>query len=47
MRQDKIEELLENYGLERILEDNQLTLREALDILEELGFLNLEMYYDE
>ena len=39
-----ISELIEMYGLDRILEDNQMSLVEAVDILVELGYLNLEQY---
>jgi len=43
-RLDNITELIEAYGLDRILEDAQITLPEALDILDELGFLHLDIY---
>jgi hypothetical protein len=43
-RLEHISELIELYGLDRILEDNQITLPEALDILDELGFLHLDIY---
>lgn len=45
-RLDHITELIECYGLDRILEDAQITLPEALDILDELGFICLDMYDD-
>jgi hypothetical protein len=45
-RLNHITELIEAYGLDRILEDNQITLPEALDILDELGFVCLEQYGD-
>lgn len=44
MKQDQINNLIDCYGLERILEDSEITLAECLDILWELGFLNLDMY---
>lgn len=50
MRKRDIAEFLEMYGLERILEDNQTTLVEIIDILVDLGYLNMDMYledYDE
>jgi len=43
-RLEQIEEALETYGLGRILEDAQITLPEALDILDELGFVCLDCY---
>ena len=43
-RLEHITELIDLYGLERILEDSQVTLAEALDILDELGFVYLEQY---
>jgi len=45
--EERLQDILDRYGLDRILEDNQLKLTEALDILEELGFLCLEMYEEE
>ena len=45
-RLELITELIELYGLERILEDSQITLAEALDILDELGFVYLDQYDD-
>jgi len=45
-RLDHITELIDLYGLDRILEDSQITLAEALDILDELGFVCLEQYND-
>jgi len=45
-RLDHITELIDLYGLDRILEDSQITLAEALDILDELGFVCLEQYGD-
>lgn len=44
MKQQEIEDILERYGLERILEDNLTTLTTVLDILVDLGYLDLEMY---
>ena len=43
-REDFIKDVLMGYGLNRILEDNGLSLIEALDILDELGFVYLDMY---
>lgn len=45
-RLEHITELIECYGLDRILEDHHITLPEVLDILDELGFLHLDMYDD-
>jgi hypothetical protein len=47
MKRDKIEEVLERYGLDRILHDNQMSVTEVLDILDELGFIYLDMYLDD
>jgi len=46
MTQDDITDLLERYGVERILEDNQWKVSEILEILEELGYIYLDMYND-
>lgn len=43
-REDFIKDVLMGYGLNRILEDNGLSLIEAIDILDELGFVYLDMY---
>lgn len=47
MNKQRIEEMVEAYGLERLLEDNQMTLVDMLDIMENLGYLELEMYEEE
>lgn len=39
--------LLKTYGLRQILDDNNITVVEALEILDELGFIDLEQYKDE
>ena len=44
MKEEYIEQVLESYGLDRILEDNLTTLVDVLDILIDLGYLNLDMY---
>jgi len=44
MKKDEITHLLDLYGIDRILEDNQWTLPEMLDLLEELGYICLDMY---
>jgi len=41
-----VERLLETYGLERILEDSETDLASVLLILNDLGFIYLEMYDD-
>jgi hypothetical protein len=46
MTQDDITDLLDKYGIERVLEDNQWKLCEILEILEELGYIHLDMYID-
>lgn len=44
MSDETIEEILECYGLDRILEDNLLTLVQVLSILNDLGYITLEEY---
>jgi hypothetical protein len=46
-RLEHITELIELYGLDRILEDHQITLPEVMDILDELGFVCLDIYDDD
>lgn len=43
----EIEWILEAYGLDIILEDNNISLVEVIDILVDLGYLELEMYQEE
>lgn len=44
MKKSEIKTLLELYGLERILEDNQTSVVEIVEILEDLGYLHLDDY---
>ena len=44
MTEDNIKRILEQYGLRRILSDNRISLVQMLDVLESLGYINLEMY---
>lgn len=46
-RLEYITELIETYGLEQILCDAELTLPQALDLLDELGYLYLDLYESE
>jgi hypothetical protein len=41
-----ISELLQQYGLRQILSDSNITVVDALEILDELGFIDLEQYKD-
>jgi len=41
-----ISELLQKYGLRQILSDSNITIVDALEILDELGFIDLEQYKD-
>ena len=47
MTKSEINEILDAYGLERILEDNGHVIADVVDILEELGFIDLEQYRDD
>ena len=42
-----ISELIELYGVDRILEDNQLTIQQVITLLEDLGYLELDMYKED
>jgi hypothetical protein len=44
MDERDIESILEAYGLDRILEDNQTTLTNVVGILYELGYIDLDIY---
>jgi len=44
MRKEEVEYILEAYGLDRILEDNQMGLVDILEILNDLGYIDLEQY---
>ncbi len=41
-----IKDILVNYGLAQVLRDNQITIVEVIEVLEELGYINLEQYDD-
>jgi len=41
-----ISKLLQDYGLRQILDDSNITIVDALEILDELGFIDLEQYED-
>jgi len=47
MRKEEVEYILEAYGLDRILEDNQMDLVDILEILSDLGYIDLEQYNHE
>ena len=47
MDKQYISKLLSQYGLRQILADSNITIVEALEVLEELGFIDLEQYGDE
>lgn len=47
MDKETIKDILDKYGLERILEDNQTTLVVLLDLLIDLGYLDMEMYLED
>lgn len=44
---EEVLDLIEAYGFETILTDNNIKQAEALMLLDELGFLDLEMYEDD
>lgn len=44
---DEVLDLLETYGIDRILEDSQTDMPSVLIVLDELGFVELEMYDDD
>lgn len=43
----RVRRILEAYGLDRILEDNDITIEQVVTLLEDLGYLYLEMYEEE
>jgi len=46
-RYEEILDMIEAYGFERILEDAGMKQADVLSILDELGFVDLEIYEDE
>ena len=44
---DEVLDLLETYGIDRILEDSQTDMPSVLIVLDALGFVELEMYDDD
>ena len=47
MTRNEIEDILELYGYERILEDHNMTMTDVFDILVDSLFLDLEQYQHE
>lgn len=47
MTEDKINEILEARGLDSILEDNYVSLSFALSVLNDLGYINLDIYMED
>jgi len=47
MTRQEIEKILEKVGLEMILGDAYLDLPEVLDILQDLGYIDLSEYEEE
>ena len=43
----RVKRILNAYGLERILEDNDMTIVQVVTLLEDLGYLYLDMYEEE
>ena len=43
----RVRRILEAYGLDRILGDNDITIEQVVTLLEDLGYLYLEMYEEE
>ena len=39
--------LIQRYGVRQILADNNITIVEAFEVLDELGFIDLEQYRNE
>jgi len=46
-RYEEVLDMIESYGFERILEDSGMKQADVLLLLDELGFVELEMYDDE
>jgi len=44
---EEVLDMIEAYGFERILEDGEINKPDVLLILDELGFIELEMYDDD
>ena len=44
MKLEEVKDILEAYGIDRILEDNRMTLADVIDIMTDLGYLHLDMY---
>lgn len=47
MRSQFIKEILKTYGSSQILKDHNLTVVDVMDILDDLQFIDLEIYVDE
>jgi len=47
MNEDDIQQIIDTRGLDNILEDHDITLPFVLDIMDQLGYINLERYEEE
>ena len=47
MRSQFIKQVLKTYGTSQILRDHNLTVVDVMDILDDLQFIDLEIYVDE
>jgi hypothetical protein len=47
MDRKEIKTLLDKYGIKHILKESELTLLDMLEILSDLGYINLEKYEEE
>jgi hypothetical protein len=45
--EDRVTMLLNSYGLEELLEDNDLTEEFVLGLLVDLGYIEMERYFDD
>jgi hypothetical protein len=45
--EDKVKMLLNSYDLEELLEDNDLTEEFVLELLINLGYIEIERYFDD
>jgi hypothetical protein len=47
MEREEIKKLLDAYGFQHIIKENGLTTLDVLELLSDLGYINLEGYCDE
>lgn len=47
MDKEQIDDIIDKYGIDRILQDNGFNTTDVFEILDDLGYINLSMYIND